>query len=192
VTTLVVPHDAGVSAWDTIRIGGVTYTGVVKVSGDGLKKKIDKRKAAGADGARIVDKGFDLADFTIRLEGWLPEHGPMLERIMRMACPRGPSVGAHARVSQPIEYPSLAACDITEVYFTRVPLPEPEDGRLVVTLHATEFREPPPRNATRRPRPAAPINDLDPQIAAAFRNNPIPRPSASGAAAPVPAPPSTP
>ncbi len=184
MSTLAIPHEAGGEAWDRIRIGGIVFTGGIKVTGDGLKKKIDKKKAAGADGARIVDKGFDLVDFTIELTGWLPEHATQMATLMRLACPRGPSVGEHDRVSQPIEYPSLAACDITEVYFVKVGLPQPQDGTIVLTLHATEFREPTRRNVTARPRPAAQINDLDPEIAATFRNNPIPTPSSSGAAGP--------
>ena len=57
MSTLAIPHEAGGDAWDTLTLGGIRFDGVAVVSGDAFKKKIDKRRAAGADGARIVDKG---------------------------------------------------------------------------------------------------------------------------------------
>ena len=62
MSALVIPHEAGGEAWDTLTLGGVRFGGLAVVSGDAFKKKIDKRRAAGADGARIVDKGFDLVE----------------------------------------------------------------------------------------------------------------------------------
>ena len=54
MSTLAIPHEPGGDAWDTLTLGGVRFDGVAVVSGDAFKKKIDKRRAAGADGARIV------------------------------------------------------------------------------------------------------------------------------------------
>lgn len=184
---LAIPHEAGGSAWDRIAIGGLVFTGTVSVTGDAFKKKIDRRRAAGADGARIVDKGFDLVDMTITLTGWTPEHAQQIESLQGLVAPRG---GATARGrALDVEYPSLAFAGITQMYVTGAGLPVPDDGKLVWTLRATEYRDPGPSatNRTRRAQPAPQVtdrSDLDPTIAAAFRNNPIPAPSASGASGP--------
>ena len=54
MSTLAIPHEPGGDAWDTLTLGGVRFDGVAVVSGDAFKKKIDKRRAAGADGARAI------------------------------------------------------------------------------------------------------------------------------------------
>ena len=172
---LTMPHEAGgAEAWDRLTLGGQVFTGLATVTGDAFKKKIDKRKAAGSDGARIVDKGFDL---------------------LALIAPRGGARGRGRALD--VSYASLAAAGITQVYVTGATLPVADEGKVTWTIRATEYRDPGPSatNRTRRAQPAAQTSDradIDPQIAAAFRNNPIPRPSASGAAAPVPAPPTTP
>lgn len=184
---LAIPHEAGGSAWDRIAIGGLLFGGTVTVSGDAFKKKIDRRRAAGADGARIVDKGFDLVDVTITLTGWTPEHAQQIESLQGLVAPRG---GASSRGrAHDVDYPSLAFAGITQIYVTGATLPVADEGKITWTLRATEYRDPGPAatNRTRRAQPAPQVtdrSDLDPQIAAAFRNNPIPAPSASGAANP--------
>ena len=191
---LTMPHEAGgAEAWDRLTLGGQVFTGLATVTGDAFKKKIDKRRAAGSDGARIVDKGFDLVELTMTLVGWLPEHAVQIESLLALIAPRGGARGRGRALD--VSYASLAAAGITQVYVTGATLPVADEGKVTWTIRATEYRDPGPTNRTRRAVPAAQTSDgsdLDPQIAAAFRNNPIPRPSASGAAAPVPAPPTTP
>ena len=188
------PHEAGgAESWDRLTLGGQAFTGLATVTGDAFKKKIDKRRAAGSDGARIVDKGFDLVELTLTLVGWLPEHAAQIESLLALIAPRGGARGRGRALD--VTYASLAAAGITQVYVTGATLPVADDGKVTWTIRATEYRDPGPTNRTRRAVPAAQTSDradIDPQIAAAFRNNPIPRPSASGAAAPVPAPPTTP
>ena len=191
---LTMPHEAGgAEAWDRLTLGGQVFTGLATVTGDAFKKKIDKRRAAGSDGARIVDKGFDLVELTMTLVGWLPEHAVQNESLLALIAPRGGARGRGRALD--VSYASLAAAGITQVYVTGATLPVADEGKVTWTIRATEYRDPGPTNRTRRAVPAAQTSDradIDPQIAAAFRNNPIPRPSASGAAAPVPAPPTTP
>lgn len=184
MATIAIPHEPGGEAWDALTLGGLRFTGVTTVTGDAFKKKLDRRRAAGSDGARIVDKGYDLVDLTLTLTGWLPEHAAQMESLVSLVAPRG---GSGRGLALDVSYPSLAFAGITQVYVTGATLPVPQDGKVVWTIRATEYRDPPPRNATRRARPAPQgeaASDLDPRIAAAFRNNPIPAPSASGAANP--------
>lgn len=185
MSALVIPHEAGGEAWDTLTLGGVRFGGLAVVSGDAFKKKIDKRRAAGADGARIVDKGFDLVEITLTLTAWLPEHAAQIESLALLVAPRGgpPS----RRRALDVAYPSLAFAGITQVYVTGATLPVADDGKVTWTIRATEYREPPARNTTTRATPPAQTSDradIDPEIAATFRNNPIPSPSTSGAAGP--------
>ena len=65
-------------------------------------------------------------------------------------------------------------------------MPEFENGRLVTTIKASQYREPDPRaaNATRRVRPATQDAQVAPGVQALYSANPIPAPSASGAASP--------
>lgn len=183
---LAIPHEAGGAAWDTITIGGQVFGGTVAVTGDAFKKKIDKRRAAGADGARIVDRGYDLVEVTITLTGWLPEHAAQIESLLSLVAPRGGAAGRGRALD--VAYVSLAAVGITQIYVTGATLPVADEGKIAWTIRATEYRDPGPVNRTRRAQPAAQVSDrsdLDPRIADAFRNNPIPRPSASGASAPT-------
>ena len=183
---LTMPHEAGgAEAWDRLTLGGQVFTGLATVTGDAFKKKIDKRKAAGSDGARIVDKGFDLVELTMTLVGWLPEHATQIESLLALVAPRGGARGRGRALD--VSYASLAAVGITQVYGTGATLPVADDGKVTWTIRATEYREPPARNTTTRATPPAQTSDradIDPEIAATFRNNPIPTPSSSGAAGP--------
>ena len=184
MATIAIPHETGGEAWDRLTLGGVRFDGLATVSGDAFKKKVDRRRAAGSDGARLVDKGFDLVDLTITLTAWLPEHAQQIESLQHLVASRG---GTRGRALD-IAYPSLLFAGITQVYVTGATLPVPQDGKIVWTIRATEYRDPGPVNRTRRAQPAAQVSDrsdLDPRIADAFRNNPIPRPSSSGASAPT-------
>ena len=185
MSTLAIPHEAGGEAWDTLTLGGIRFDGLAVVSGDAFKKKIDKRRAAGADGARIVDKGFDLVELTLTLTAWLPAHVAQIESLALLVAPRGGPTSRRRALD--VAYPSLAFAGITQVYVTGATLPVADEGKVTWTIRATEYREPPARNATTRATPPAQTSDradIDPEIAATFRNNPIPTPSSSGAAGP--------
>ena len=185
MSTLAIPHEAGGEAWDTLTLGGVRFGGLAVVSGDAFRKKIDKRRAAGADGARLVDKGFDLVEITITLTAWLPEHAAQIESLAQLVAPRGGPTSRRRALD--VAYPSLAFAGITQVYVTGATLPVADEGKVTWTIRATEYREPPARNTTTRATPPAQTSDradIDPEIAATFRNNPIPTPSSSGAAGP--------
>ena len=186
-TGFVMPYELGGTAWDTITLGGLTFTGLVEVSGDGFKKKLDRRRSAGADGARIVDKGFDLVDITFTLTAWEPEHAQQLERLIGLVAPRGGNLTRRRALD--VVYPSLAALGITQVYATSGDLPKPDEGKLVWTLKLTEYREPLARSTTTAPRPQPQSADvpIDRDINGAFDRNPLPTaPSASGASSPTP------
>jgi hypothetical protein len=184
---LEIPEFAG-TAWDEITLGGVHFGGLAAVSGDAFKRKIDARRAAGQDGARIVDRGYDLVDLTITLTAWEPEHAAQLQRLVALLAPRG-TRGRGLAVE--VQHPALAFAGISRIYVTGASLPSPSGGTLTWTIKASEFRDPPParqgRAATRTAQ-AAPqtstATDLDPRLQQVIAQNPIPAPSQAGAAAP--------
>lgn len=182
---LTLPHELGGAAWDAITLGGVLFTGLVEVSGEGFKKKLDKRRAAGADGARIVDKGFDLVDVDITFTAWEPEHLDALDRLISVVAPRGGALTRRRALD--VAYPSLAALQITQLYAVSGDLPQAEDGKLVWKVRFTEYREPAARTTTHTPAAQAQTADpqIDADIAGAFDRNPLPTaPSTTGAADP--------
>ena len=61
-------------AWDTLVIGGVGFAGQHEWSGDVLKRRLDRRHAPGRDGARVRDKGYDLAELELTLKCTAAKH----------------------------------------------------------------------------------------------------------------------
>lgn len=172
------------SPWDRIAFGTLAFGGVCEVDGDALKRKVTRHRASGSNGARITDRGLDTVEVTIKLIAWTDEHATQLDQIRDLLIPR--TRPARARTAVAVTHPALAWAAITQVYVTEISLPKPDGGRLVVTIKATEYREPAPgaANATRRARPATQDAQVASGVQALYSANPIPAPSASGAASP--------
>lgn len=101
-------------AWDTLVIGGLSFSGAFEFSGDLLTRKLDRRHSAGRDGARIRDRGYDLATIKLNLRLWEPKHFVELEALVRLLFPRGADVARRAAYA--CAHPALALAGITEVY----------------------------------------------------------------------------
>lgn len=173
-------------AWQGITLGTVRFTGEVKLSGAALKKKLDRRRAPGADGARIVDRGFDLAEITLHLRGWEEpdgsgdDHLAQLDAIQEAAFPRGGP--ATRRNALDVVHPALNRAGITQLYFTEAGLLEDqEDGSFTQEFKAVEYRPPPARSVTHTPAAGADAGDapIDPGVQQVFNDNPIPEPAAT-------------
>lgn len=111
--TIPSPFDAP-DAWDTLAIGGLPFTGAFEFGGDLLTRKLDRRHSAGRDGARIRDRGYDLAEITLTLRLWESKHFEELDALVRLLFPRGADPTRRAAYSCP--HPALALAGITEVY----------------------------------------------------------------------------
>ncbi len=101
-------------SWDTLVIGGLPFTGSFEFTGDVLTRKLDRRHSAGRDGARIRDKGYDLAEITLKLSLWEPAHFAELEALVRLLFPRG--ADTTRRAAYACAHPALALAGISEVY----------------------------------------------------------------------------
>lgn len=172
------------SAWDRITLGGIAFGGLAEVDGDALKRRITRHRASGSNGSRLTDRGLDTVEVTIRLIAWTDEHAEELDRLRDILVPR--TRPTRGRVAVAVSHPALAWAGITQLYASEVSLPKPDGGRLVVTVKAHEYKEPPARaaSATRRPSPASQDAQVAPGVQALYSANPIPAPSASGAASP--------
>lgn len=138
-------------AWDSLTIGGVTFTGRHEWSGDVLKRKIDRRHAAGRDGAHLRDKGYDLAELELSLRCSEARHWDELGALVALLFPRGSDVSR--RAAHACAHPALAIAGITEVYATTMGTPrqvEPTVWEVQVKL--VEYRADSQRNTSHRPR----------------------------------------
>lgn len=141
--------------WDAPRIAGVAWTGGFTARGDLLKRKLDARGAAGRDGARIRDRGYDLAEIDLTLTLYADEHFDQLAQIVSSMFPR--STDTTRRVAWPVVHPALAFAGITEVYAKSLgALEGPDEAmRWTVSISCVEYRPEAQRSTAHRPRAAA-------------------------------------
>lgn len=146
--------------WDAPRIAGVTWTGGLKIGGDLLKRKLDTRHSAGRDGARIRDRGYDLAEIDLTFTLYESAHFEQLSQIVSSLFPR--SADTSRRVAWPIVHPALAFAGVTEIYGkTLGALDGPDEQmRWTIQISCVEYRAAAQRSAAHRPRAAAAAPDL--------------------------------
>jgi hypothetical protein len=145
---IIVPHwdDDDGELWDRITLGRYQFRGTVHIDGDGPALQLDKRKRPGANGARLVTKGYDLADFKIVLRVWTREHLEDFSALMPEIHP--------ARTGQPIAldvyHPMLALVSINRALIYKVGLLKETGtpGLRECELGCAEYRPPTNRNAT--------------------------------------------
>ncbi len=129
------------TAWDRLVIGGVEFRGAFEFSGDALKRKLDHRHSASRDGARIRDRGYDLAKIKLSLRCYENEHFADLEALVRLLFPR--DADATRRAAYACAHPALAIAGITEVYAEGMDVPRmvEERGRVWgATIDLVEYR----------------------------------------------------
>lgn len=140
-------------SWDTLTIGGVSFGGTFKFDGKLLARKLDRRHAAGRDGARIRDKGYEIAEITLTLTCFEAQHWYDLEALVALLFPRG--ADPSRRNAHACPHPVLALAGITEVYAVSMDAPQQSmegAGRWDVTIHLVEYRPEAQRNVSRTPR----------------------------------------
>lgn len=174
-------------AWDKLVIGGVEFRGGFEFDGELLKRKLDRRHSAGRDGARVRDRGYDLAKIKLSLSLWEPEHFSDLEALTRLLFPRDADVTRRAAYA--CAHPALALAGISEVYGEAAgALKQTSPGLWSVTLDLVEYR-PDAQQRAGRSRAVAARPDLGANATAFTGTEPAPPaaatpPSASGAADP--------
>ena len=143
-------------AWDTLAIGGVGFAGQHEWSGDVLKRRLDRRHAPGRDGARVRDKGYDLAELELTLKCTAAEHWEDLRALVALLFPRGSDTSRRAAHS--CDHPALAIAGITEVYAVSMgAVRQAEPTVWSATIKLVEYRPESQRNTSHRPRVVADI-----------------------------------
>lgn len=174
------------AAWDALSIGGLAFTGGFEFSGDVLVRKLDRRHAAGRDGARVRDRGYDLAKIKLQLRCWEPQHFEELDALVRLLFPRSADTSRRAAYSCP--HPALALAGIAEVYAERMSaLTQSSPSLWTTDIDLVEYR--PEVQAASRSRTVQQRPDLGANRTAFTGTEPSPPaaaapPSTSGAADP--------
>ena len=126
-------------AFDTLTIGGLAFSGTFEFTGDALKRKLDRRHSPGRDGARIRDKGYDVAEIDLRLTIIDATQWGEMEAIVRLLFPR--SRTATQRNAHACPHPLLALAGITDVYATTMPVvKQSSPTQWEATLKLVEYR----------------------------------------------------
>ena len=144
--------------WDQLILGGARFRGCFEWGGDLIKRKLDRRHAAGRDGARVRDKGYDLAELDLTLTVTSSEEWEDLQAIIGLVFPRAASPGARNALT--CTHPALALAGVSKLYGTSMgPLTQSSPTKWTVTLKLVEYRDPPAGGASvsRTPRPAPDI-----------------------------------
>ncbi len=135
-------------AYDYFRLAGIKSPGRCTLTGAGSPRKWDKADGKGTDGATVTYNGDGLAEFTIHVDLWLPEHFDAFELEFRPMLRRAPE-GVEAKAYD-IEYPSLAELEISSVVVTNVGQLELTDelGLYSYPISFLQHRKPKPKSAT--------------------------------------------
>ena len=164
-------------SWDTLILGGVRFRGTFRWGGDLIKRKLDHRHAAGRDGARVRDKGYDLAEVDLVLTITTDDEWSDMLALVALVFPR--SATPTARNAHACAHPLLALAGITELYGTSMgPPTQTSPTKWEVTLKFVEYRVGAQRSVSRTPRAV-------PDLAA---NNPTAFTGTTPAPAPTPPP----
>jgi hypothetical protein len=85
-----IPHwDESPEAYERVIIKGVTLPGAATVSGDGYKRRVDKKRTPGLHGETTTDLGQDAAEIEITLELWTAQHlADFHTMVKRVLAPR--------------------------------------------------------------------------------------------------------
>lgn len=131
-------------AWDAIVIAGSAMPGLALVSGEGIGRDIDMKKSPGRDGARLRDRGYQNAKFTVELRVWTADQFESLQRRLEDLQPKR---RGGTRNALDVAHPALAMLGVTSMYVQGIGMPVIKGGILSVTLKAVEWYQSP------RPRP---------------------------------------
>jgi len=104
-------------------------------------RDVDKKKAAGGDGARVTIHGLEPADVTVSIVIWTPEQLRVLQNIWTILFPKAQKGSPPA---YDIQHPRLKFHGVKSLQFVRGsgPHPGPIARSRVFTMRAIEFLKP--------------------------------------------------
>lgn len=131
--------------WDALWLGGALIPGIARLSGDGIKRKLDVKKQKGKAGATIEDEGDEPAKFSAELLLW---NGDMLAQFEEMKEDINPRKRGGKKYVLDIYHPAAAFLGIDRVYVTGISMPDHDkrQGTVKIKIDFLEwFPEPPPQ-----------------------------------------------
>jgi hypothetical protein len=136
--------------WDYLYLGvpsTMPYTpGLVRLNFE-KARDIDKKKAAGNDGARVAIHGLDLAAVDVELLIWTPEQ---LRALAGLWPDLFPLTGKGAPPAYDVQHPQFAFHGIKSVQFIAGSGPMiDQQGRGIFRMRAIEFQKPTKKNAVK-------------------------------------------
>jgi hypothetical protein len=150
-------------SWDQLTIGGQRFRGTFHWGGDLIKRKLDHRHAAGRDGARVRDKGYDLAELDLTLTITTDDEWSDFVALVALVFPRAAT--PTTRNAHGCAHPELALAGITEIYGTSMgPPTQASPTKWEVTLKFVEYRAVAQarRNVSRTPQAAPDLGANNP------------------------------
>ena len=163
-------------SWDTLVLGGARFRGTFEWGGDLIKRKLDRRHAAGRDGARVRDKGYDLAEVDLKLTITTTDEWNDMLALVALVFPR--SATPTARNAHACAHPMLTLAGIAELYGVSMgPPTQASATRWEITLKFVEYRAAAQANTSRTPRAVPPGSTLGANETAFTRTEPAPPPT---------------
>jgi hypothetical protein len=126
-------------AWDTLWLGDEMWPGLVEISGAGVSRKIDVKKAKDTDGATIKDEGYQPAKLTITVTIYSLYQWGELQRLLPTVHPRRKG---GTRTPLDIVNPQANLLGINQIYIDKIAPPKKPgrgDGLCSITMSAIEW-----------------------------------------------------
>jgi hypothetical protein len=163
-------------AYDVVLAAGVPSPGIATVKGASRIYKWDKKDGPGAAGANMTFRGLDIAELSIELQLWTPEH---LELWGAWSAIWAWNPVKKQATPVTVEHPYLSDLGIFTLAAKAIPQLDFKGGGMWLgRIECIEWRPPPKKNVASSPtktqtatgnaaRAAPPVQDqLDQQIAA--------------------------
>ena len=138
------PWDDFPEAWDIVAIGDRDWPGLARVD-ISRANKWDTKKAAKTHGGEREFKGADLASVKIEIRFWTSEDWDLIvNELLSMV---EPDPGKKKPEALKLSHVSASARKVSAITVDSVTGPIVSGGQGVITIDATEYREPDKKNA---------------------------------------------
>lgn len=161
---------ARANPWNVLVVAGERIPGLVFPPKGAIERSVDIKKPLGAKAATIAFHGDDPVKFDWDLLIWTPAQWDAFQAMLPIIQPRKPDA-----YPSPLEatHPSIAFAAVKAIFFTRIGLPDIDNGIGTIPLSALEWTPKP--KPVKKPATAVPpvVNSSPPWgVPAEFRNPP--------------------
>ena len=114
-----VEYPDAIGAWDRVYLGGLALPGIAVVRGS-AKRRTDRKRSSGVNGARVTHLGWDASELKITVRIWTAEQLDALQPMIGNLKPKS------GKAPKPVDvyHPALALLGVHTVEVLEVTLPE--------------------------------------------------------------------